>query len=172
MVIEDLNMKKIIILTEKDLTRLVKRIIKENEESSPQISSISVMNNKLTPSGMDRKNVSVSGVLGAVNCDSTSNTKNEYTVNYHRYDMDLIKEALGDDTNIVVYSLSPGESSFTKLHEEPQTEGLTFNFKFEKNKIPNLSDETLFAVMVEKNGVRLKYDGKNVATKCEGFMLK
>ena len=106
MVIEDLNMKKIIILTEKDLTRLVKRIIKENEESSPQISSISVMNNKLTPSGMDRKNVSVSGVLGAVNCDSTSNTKNEYTVNYHRYDMDLIKEALGDDTNIVVYSLS------------------------------------------------------------------
>jgi len=165
-------MKKIIILTEKDLKRLVKRIIKENEESSPQISSISVMNNKLTPSGMDRKNVSVSGVLGAVNCDSTSNTKNEYTVNYHRYDMDLIKEALGDDTNIVVYSLSPGESSFTKLHEEPQTEGLTFNFKFEKNKIPNLSDETLFAVMVEKNGVRLKYDGKNVATKCEGFMLK
>jgi hypothetical protein len=165
-------MKKIIRLTERDLTRLVKRIIKENEESSPQISSISVMNNMLTPSGMDGKNVSVSGVLGAVNCDSTSNTKNEYTVNYHRYDMDLIKEALGDDTNIVVYSLSPGESSLTELHEEPQTEGLTFNFKFEKNKIPNLSDKTLFAVMVEKNGVRLKYDGKNVATKCEGFMLK
>ena len=165
-------MKKIIRLTERDLTRLVKRIIKENEESSPQISSISVMNNMITPSGMDGKNVSVSGVLGAVNCDSTSNTKNEYTVNYHRYDMDLIKEALGDDTKIVVYSLSHGENSFTKLHEEPQTEGLTFNFKFEKNKIPNLSDETLFAVMVEKNGVRLKYDGKNVVTKCEGFMLK
>ena len=69
--------KQIIRLTERDLTRLIIKIIKEEEESSPQISSISVMNNMITPSGMDGK-----------------------------------------------------------------------------------------------NGVRLKYDGKNVATKCEGFMLK
>jgi len=49
--------KQIIRLTERDLTRLIIKIIKEEEESSPQISSISVMNNMITPSGMDGKNV-------------------------------------------------------------------------------------------------------------------
>jgi hypothetical protein len=164
-------MKRIIKLTESDLTRIVRRVLKEENETQPAITSISVLQNMLTPSGMDGVLVSVTGSLGVVNCDPTPNTKGKYTVNGRSYDMDLIKQALGTDTKIVVSSFSPGDTGLNRVYEELQTEGLTFNFEFPKSKITNLSDDTLFAVMVEKGGNRLQYDGKNVATKCKGFML-
>jgi len=171
-------MKKLII-TESEKNRILNlhvlrnknHYLMEQNESNPAITSISVLQNMLTPSGMDKEGVSVTGSLDVVNCDPTPNTKSEYTVNGRSYDIDLINQVLGTDTKIVVYSFSPGDTGLNKVHEEPQTEGLTFNFEFPKSNIKNLSDETLFAIMVEKGGSRLQYDGKNIATKCKGFML-
>ena len=162
-------MKRIIRLTESDLTRIIKRIIKE-EEGVPAISSISIMHNMLTPSD-GGKNVSVSGVLGVVNCEPNENTKGQYTVNYKQYDKKLVEQAIGSDTKIVVYSFSPGDTALNKVHEEPQPGDLIVRFVFPKENIPNLSDETMFAIFVEKGGQRIQYDGKNIATKCKAFML-
>jgi len=162
-------MKRIIRLTESELTNLVRQIIKE-EEGVPVISSISIMHNMLTPSNA-RKDVSVSGVLGVVNCEPNENTKGQYTVNYKQYDKELVEQAIGSDTKIVVYSFSPGDTELNKVHEEPQPGDLVVSFSFPKENIPNLSDETMFAIFVEKGGQRIQYDGKNIATKCKGFML-
>lgn len=162
-------MKRILRLTESELTNLVRQIIKE-EEGVPAISSISIMHNMLTPSNA-RKDVSVSGVLGVVNCEPNENTKGQYTVNYKQYDKELVEQAIGSDTKIVVYSFSPGDTELNKVHEEPQPGDLVVRFSFPKENIPNLSDETMFAIFVEKGGQRIQYDGKNIATKCKGFML-
>lgn len=137
----------------------------------PAISSISIMHDMLTPSGVDGINVSVSGVLGVVNCEPNENTKGQYVVNNKEYDKELVEQAIGSDTKIVVYSFSPGDSELNKVHEEPQPNDLGIDFDFPKDKIPNLSDETMFGIFVEKGGQRLQYDGKNIATKCKGFML-
>ena len=162
-------MKRILRLTESELTNLVRRIIKE-EEGVPAISSISIMHDMLTPSN-GRKDVSVTGVLGVVNCEPNENTKGQYTVNYKQYDKELVKQAIGSDTKIVVYSFSPGDTELNKVHEEPQSGDLIVRFVFPKENIPNLSDETMFAIFVEKGGQRIQYNGKNIATKCKGFML-
>jgi|APGre2960657404_1045060.scaffolds.fasta_scaffold136893_1 hypothetical protein len=137
----------------------------------PTISSISIMNNMLTPNGADRESVSVSGVLGVVNCEPTPETKGEYTVNNRLYDKELVNQAIGSDTKICVYSLSPGDTKLNEVHKEQQTNDLLIRFVFPKDKIPNLSDETMFGIFIEKGGQRLQYDGKNIATKCKGFML-
>ena len=162
-------MKKIIRLTESELTNLVRRIIKE-EEGVPAISSISIMHDMLTPSG-GGKNVSVTGVLGVINCEPNENTKGQYVVNNREYDKELVEQAIGSDTKIVVYSFSPGDSELNKVHEEPQPDDLSIDFDFPKENIPNLSDETMFGIFVEKGGQRIQYNGKNIATKCKGFML-
>ena len=163
-------MKRIIRLTESELTNLVRQIIKEEEEGVPAISSISIMHDMLTPSN-GRKDVSVTGVLGVVNCEPNENTKGQYTVNYKQYDKELVEQAIGSDTKIVVYSFSPGDTELNKVHEEPQPDDLSIDFDFPKENIPNLSDETMFAIFVEKGGQRIQYNGKNIATKCKGFML-
>ena len=140
-----------------------------NENDVPAISSINILQNMLTPEGMG--GVSVSGVLGVVNCEPTPETKGTYTVNDMSYDKELVNKAIGSDTKICVYSFSPGDTKLNEVHKEQQTNDLIINFDFPKDKIPNLSDETLFAIFVEKGGQKLQYNGKNIATKCKGFML-
>lgn len=162
-------MGRIIRLTESELTRIVRQIIKE-EEGVPAISSISIMQDMLIPSN-EGKDVSVNGVLGVVNCEPNENTKGQYTVNYKEYDKELVEQAIGSNTKIVVYSLSPGETGLNRVHEEPQPAELIVRFVFPKENIPNLSDETMFAILVEKGGEKIKYNGKNVVTQCKGFML-
>ena len=171
---------KRLIITEEEVTSIRGMYLLEiestgissnNENDVPAISSINIMNNMLTPRGMGGVSVSVNGVLGVVNCEPSENTKGQYTVNYKEYDKELVEQAIGSDTKIVVYSFSPGDTELNKVHEEPHADDLIFNFDFPKDKIPNLSDETLFAIFVEKGGQKLQYDGKNIATKCKGFML-
>jgi hypothetical protein len=135
----------------------------------PAITSIEVE----TPTAIDGTNISFVGVLGVINCDGNPNTKNTFTsTDNKKLDTDLIGQAIGDDTKIVVYYYDTESEKFVRVYEEPQRKDSTvFTFEFEKNKIPNLSDDTQLAVGVYKGDKPYKYNGKNVYTLTKGFML-
>jgi hypothetical protein len=159
-------MKKFII-SEEEKTR-IKGLYEQPTDKVPTITSIEVM----TPDAIDGTNISFVGVLGVINCDETPNTTKKYSINNKRLDGDLIAQAIGDDTKIVVYYYDTESEKFVKVHEQPQIkDSTTFRFKIEKNKIPNLSDNTQLGVGVNKGGKSYKYNGKNVYALTKGFML-
>lgn len=162
-------MKKTVSLTESELIRLIKKVINEqSSENTPTITSIDVM----TPTSADRTNIDFTGALGVVNCDENPNTKRRYSLNNMRLDGDLIQQAIGDDTKIGIFYYDDTKSKFVKVHEEPQRkDSLTYKIEIPKNKIPNLSDDTHLAVCVIKGGRAYEYNGKNVYTLTNGFML-
>jgi len=164
-------MKKVTRLTESDLVRLVRRVISEQEtQGVPTISSIGILNNVLTPDGIDEKNISVDGGLGFSNCDANSNTKNVLTLNYKKLDADLVKQAIGDDASIAVLYLSGGTPYI--VHEQPiKNYDPMIRFDFPKSKVPNISDIKEFAVAVRKGKKIHKFNGKGVYTIVKPFMF-
>jgi len=144
----------------------LKSLITEQTDSTPAVSGIEIMQNKLTPTR--QTDVNVSGVLNVVNCESATGT---YMVNDKRYDMALVQQALGTDTTIRVYAMNPGDTALTVVAESQPLINLRIRFDFPKIKIPNLSDDTAFFVMAMKAGKPIKYNNQVLRVQCEGFML-
>jgi len=171
-------MKKVIRLTENDLIRIVKRVINEQSQmveqqtpnntvgSLPAVYGIEIMGNKITRT--NQTNANVSGVVNVVNCESSTGT---YIVNNKKYDMGLVRQALGTDTIIRVYAMNPNDSVLTIVADSQPLKDLSIRFEFPIAKIPNVSDDTIFYVIPFKEGKPIKYDNKTIRVQCEGFML-
>ena len=138
----------------------------EQTETTPAVSGITIMQNKLT--SQNNTTVNVDGVLSVVNCESPTGT---YSVNYTKYDMALVQQALGVDTTIRVFAFNEGDTTMTIVADSQPLKNLQIRFEFPKTKIPNLSDSTTFYVIALKGGTPIKYNNKVLRVQCEGFML-
>jgi hypothetical protein len=144
----------------------LKTLLSEQLDNAPAVSSIAIMQNKLT--SQNQTTVNVDGVLSVVNCESPTGT---YVVGSKKYDMALVQQALGDDTTIRVFSMNDGDTALTVVGESQPLKDLRIRFEFPIAKIPNLSDATIFYVMAMKAGKAIKFNDKPVRVQCEGFML-
>ena len=138
----------------------------EQTETTPAVSGIAIMRNKLT--SQNNTTVNVDGVLSVVNCESPTGT---YVVGSTKYDMALVQQALGVDTTIRVFAFNEGDTAMTIVADSQPLKNLQIRFEFPKTKIPNLSDSTTFYVIALKSGTPIKYDNKVLRVQCEGFML-
>ena len=138
----------------------------EQTETTPAVSGIAILGNKLTT--QNNTTVNVDGVLSVVNCESPTGT---YIVKYTKYDMALVQQALGVDTTIRVFAFNEGDTTMTIVADSQPLKNLQIRFEFPKTKIPNLSDSTTFYVIALKGGTPIKYNNKVLRVQCEGFML-
>ena len=144
----------------------LKTLLSEQADTTPAVSAIAIMQNKLT--SQNTTTVNVDGALSVVNCESPTGT---YVVGSTKYDMSLIQQALGTDTTIRVFAFNEGDTALTTVADSQPLKDLRIRFEFPKTKIPNLSDSTTFYVIALKGGTPIKYDNKVLRVQCEGFML-
>ena len=138
----------------------------EQTETTPAVSGIAIMQNKLT--SQNQTTVNVDGVLSVINCESPTGT---YIVGSTKYDMSLVQQALGTDTTIRVSAWNEGDTAGTVVTDSQPLKDLKIRFEFPIGKIPNLTADTVFYVIALKAGKPIKYNNKTVFAQCEGFML-
>jgi hypothetical protein len=152
-------------LKEYDMIKL-KTLLSEQADTTPAVSGIAIMQNKLT--SQNQITVNVDGVLSVVNCESPTGT---YVVGSKKYDMALVQQALGTDTTIRVFSMNEGDTALAVVGESQPLKDMKIRFEFPIAKIPNLTADTTFYVMAMKAGKAIKFNDKPLRVQCEGFML-
>ena len=144
----------------------LKTLLSEQADTTPAVSAIAIMQNKLT--SQNQTTVNVDGALSVVNCESPTGT---YIVASKKYDMSLIQQALGADTTIRVFAFNEGDTALTVVADSQPLKDLRIRFEFPIAKIPNLTADTVFYVMAMKAGKPIKYNNQPLRVQCEGFML-
>ena len=140
----------------------------EQTETDLQIEGIEILADKIVSSGGSTSpNANVSGLL---NCPGAQSSTGTYSINGTKYDLELVKQAIGTDTTIVVFIFDG--TKLQKIYSHPQpSDKLSFRFDFAKSLIPDLSDDTQFIVAPFKGGKPIKLNGNLVKAQVEGFML-